>query len=161
MSGLALPHDRSLLRRYLLAGYVLMIVYASLSPFAGWQMPVAGFLEVLTSPQRPTYTAFDAIANCAAYLPLGLLLALTLHTRFRPLACVELATLAAVSLSLSMEYLQMYLPMRASASVDVLTNGLGALCGARLGAAVVYAGAVLCRGVQVIAGIAWAFLRDR
>ena len=132
MTGLALPHDRSLLRRYLLAGYVLMIAYASLSPFAGWQMPAVGFLEVLTSPQKPAYTAFDAVANWLAYLPLGLLLALTLHTRFRALPCVELATLAAALLSLAMEYLQMFLPMRASASVDVLTNGLGALCGALL-----------------------------
>ena len=35
------------------------------------------------------------------------------------------------------------------------------LSGARLAAAVFYTGAVLCSVVPVIAGIAWAFLRDR
>jgi len=132
MSGQALPHAHSLLRRYLLAGYVLLIVYASLSPFTGWQAPDSGFLEVLTSSRKPSYTAFDAIANGFAYLPLGLLLTLTLHTRFRPLQCVGGATLVALLLSLAMEYLQSYLPMRASTGMDVLANGLGALGGALL-----------------------------
>lgn len=168
MSGRALPHDRSQLRRYLLAGYALMIVYASLSPFVGWQAPSPAFLEVLTSPQSPSYTAFDAVANCLAYLPLGMLLALTLHTRFRPLQCVELATLAAVLLSLSMEYLQMYLPMRASSSVDVLTNGLGALGGALLAVWIAPQGwfmratqwriALFQRGAGVDLGLALAML---
>jgi len=45
---------------------------------------------------------------------------------------VLLATLAALVLSMFMEYLQMYLPMRASTSVDVLTNAVGALSGAAL-----------------------------
>ncbi len=124
--------DRSLLRRYLLAGYVLMIVYASLSPFAGWQASAQTVVEVLTSPLGQAYTAFDAMANWLAYLPLGMLLALNLSTRLKPLNSVWLATLAALALSLLMEYLQMYLPMRAAANVDVLNNGLGALCGSVL-----------------------------
>jgi hypothetical protein len=35
------------------------------------------------------------------------------------------------------------------------------LAGARIAAAVFYTGAVLCSVVQVVAGIAWAFLRER
>jgi hypothetical protein len=35
------------------------------------------------------------------------------------------------------------------------------LSGARMAAAVFYTGAVLCSVVQMIAGIAWAFLRPR
>jgi VanZ family protein len=132
MAALTSKPDRSLLRRYLLAGYVLMIAYASLSPFAGWQASALTFVEVLASPLSQAYTAFDAAANWLAYLPLGMLLALNLGTRFKPGQSVLLATLAALLLSIAMEYLQMYLPMRAAASVDVLTNGLGALCGAVL-----------------------------
>lgn len=132
MSDLIPQDDRSLLRRYLLAGYLLMIVYASLSPFAGWLASKATFVEVLASPLSQSYTGFDAIANWLAYLPLGMLLALNLSTRLRPLHSVLLATLAAVMLSVVMEYMQMYLPARASANVDVLTNGVGALCGAAL-----------------------------
>ncbi|GAB5604117.1 VanZ family protein [Sideroxyarcus sp. TK5] len=130
MPVLPAKDERSLLRRYLLAGYVLMIVYASLSPFAGWQAGVPTFMEVLAAPFGQAYTAFDAAANWLAYLPLGILLALNLSTRFKSVHSVTLATLAALALSMAMEFLQIYLPMRAAASVDVLTNGLGALCGA-------------------------------
>lgn len=122
--------ERSLLRRYLLAGYVLLIGYASLSPFAGWQASVASFVGVLASPPGQAYTVFDAAANWLAYVPLGMLLALNLGMRFRSGQSVLLATMAALLLSVAMEYLQMYLPMRATASVDVFANGLGALCGA-------------------------------
>ncbi|MDD2700600.1 MAG: VanZ family protein [Sideroxydans sp.] len=132
MPALLQSANRSLLRRYLLAGYVLMIVYASLSPFAGWQASGVTFVEVLASPLSQAYTAFDAVANWLAYLPLGMLLALNLIIRFKAVHSVLLATLAALVLSMVMEYLQMYLPMRAAASVDVLTNSVGALCGAVL-----------------------------
>lgn len=124
--------SRSLLRRYLLAGYLLMIVYASLSPFAGWQMSSQTLADVLAAPLGQAYTGFDAAANWLAYLPLGLLLALNLGTRMGRSHSVVVATVTAMALSASMEYLQMYLPMRAAASVDVLTNGVGALCGALL-----------------------------
>lgn len=39
--------------------------------------------------------------------------------------------------------------------------GIETLLEARIAAAVFYTGAVLCSVVQVIAGIAWAFLRER
>ncbi len=124
--------DRSLLRRYLLAGYVVMIVYASLSPFAGWEASGAGLMEVLASPLSQSYTGFDVVANWLAYVPLGILLVLNLSTRFSLVRSVLVAISAAALLSLTMEYLQMYLPMRAATLVDVLTNGVGALCGALL-----------------------------
>jgi VanZ family protein len=110
----------------------MMIVYASLSPFSGWQTPVSIYVEVLASPLHGDYTAFDAAANWLAYLPLGMLLALNLIIWFGSRQSVRLATLLAILLSIVMEYLQMYLPMRAATSVDVLTNATGALCGALL-----------------------------
>ena len=123
---------RSLLRYYLVAGYAVFIIYASLSPFVGWQEQGLDFWAVLTSPLGLTYTAFDAVSNVLAYLPFGLLLALTFRTYFGNRSSVLLATFAAMSLSVAMEYLQMYLPMRDSSNADILSNSTGALVGALL-----------------------------
>ncbi len=132
MSASSHAKPRSLLRRYLAGGYALFIVYASLSPFFGWQEQGLEFWEVLISPLALTYTGFDALSNFLAYLPFGLLLALTLRTWFGAGRSVVLATLLATGLSVAMEYLQMYLPARASSNADILSNGIGALAGALL-----------------------------
>lgn len=121
---------RTLLRGYLLGIYILLILYASLSPFSGWQEQGLEFGAVLTSPLWQTYTAFDALTNWLAYLPFGFLLKLTLRVRFQPARSLLLATLGGLLLSLSLEYLQMYLPNRISSNADVLTNGFGAFSGA-------------------------------
>ena len=123
---------RSLLRRYLAVGYAVLIVYASLAPFLGWQEQGLEFWGVLTSPIGLTYNGFDALSNLLAYFPFGLLLALTMRTYFGSWASVLLAVLLAMSLSVTMEYLQMYLPMRTSSNTDILTNSIGALGGALL-----------------------------
>jgi VanZ family protein len=128
---------RRLLRRYLVAGYAVFIVYASLAPFFGWQEQGLEFWGVLTSPIGLTYTGFDALSNLLAYFPFGLLLALTLRVYFSKGSSVLLATLLAMALSVSMEYLQMYLPMRASSNADILTNSIGALSGALVAMAIV------------------------
>jgi len=129
VTNLSTSSHRSLLRRYLLAGYVLMVVYASLSPFIGWQEQGLDYLDVLSSPFRQTYTAFDATINFLAYLPLGMLLALTLRTRVTGWRNLLVTVIVAMSLSLVLEYLQMYLPSRISSNADVLTNTLGAFVG--------------------------------
>ena len=66
---------RSLLRRYLVAGYAAFIIYASLTPFLGWQEQGLEFWAVLTAPLGLTYTGFDALSNLLAYFPFGVLLA--------------------------------------------------------------------------------------
>lgn len=123
---------RSLLRRYLVAGYAALIIYASLTPFFGWQEQGLEFWAVLTSPLGLTYSGFDALSNLLAYFPFGVLLALTFHTYFGRRRSVLLAALAAMALSFAMEYLQMYLPSRTSSNADILTNTIGALGGALL-----------------------------
>jgi VanZ family protein len=128
---------RSLLRRYLVSGYTVFIIYASLSPFVGWQEQGLDFWEVLASPFGLTYAGFDALSNLLAYLPYGLLLALTLRTHFSSSRSVWLATALAMSLSVAMEYLQLYLPNRTSSNADILTNSLGALAGALLAISIV------------------------
>lgn len=129
--------SRTSLRIYLTAGYTLFIVYASLTPFTGWQEQGLEFFAVLKSPLLQTYSWFDAVANFLAYLPLGLLLGLTLRARINALWSVVLATLAGLFLSTSMEYAQMYLPNRVSSNFDLLMNGFGMLCGALLAISIV------------------------
>jgi VanZ family protein len=123
---------RARLRTWLAAGYALFIVYASLSPFSGWRAQGMDFIEMLAVPLRLTYTAFDAGLNLLSYLPFGLLVGLALRARFGAVASVIIGLFLGVSLSASMEYLQMYLPARISSNMDLLSNSAGMLTGALL-----------------------------
>ena len=137
MSTSLLAKPRSLLRRYLVAGYALFIAYASLSPFTGWQEQGLEFWAVLTSPLGLTYTWLDALSNLLAYLPFGLLLGLTFRSHFDARRSIGLALFAALAVSCTAEYLQMYLPSRTSSNADILSNGVGALAGALLAVSIV------------------------
>ena len=116
----------------LTVGYILFIVYASLSPFSGWQEQGITFGEVLRLPWRITYNLFDALVNFVCYIPLGILLGLVLRPHLPTLLTASLAILLSAALSASMEYAQMYLPVRTSSNVDMLTNTVGAALGALL-----------------------------
>ncbi len=132
MREIPVTSSRPLLRIYLAAGYALLIVYASLSPFSGWQEQGLEFSAVLEAPLLQTYTLSDVVANLLAYIPFGLLLGLVLRARFAAGMSAILATLGGVALSAAMEYAQMYLPMRTSSNLDLLTNSIGTLAGALL-----------------------------
>ena len=121
---------RARLRALLLIGCVLFIVYASLSPFSGWRDQGLYFIDVLGAPLSLTYTPFDAALNVIAYIPLGLLASVTLRKHFGLLPSLLSGLVAGVLLSVSMEYLQMYLPTRVSSNMDILSNSSGALLGA-------------------------------
>jgi VanZ family protein len=72
---------RSPLPRLLLAVYVLLIVHASLHPFAGWQAHGGSPFEFVTAPWPRWITAFDVAANVLGYLPFGMLCVLSLRPR--------------------------------------------------------------------------------
>ena len=137
MKQSSIYHSRASLRSYLTAGYALFIVYASLSPFSGWQEQGLEFSAVLTSPLGQTYSWFDAVTNFLAYLPFGLLLGLTLRARMNGVWSVVVATVVGLFLSASMEFTQMYLPARISSNLDLLMNGLGTISGALLAVSIV------------------------
>ena len=120
------------LQRYLVAGYALFIVYASLSPFSGWQEQGLYFSDVLTAPLLQTFTWFDFILNFMSYLPFGFLLAYMLRNRWPAAYVLTAATLTGLFLSVAMEYTQMYLPARVSSNSDLLSNSSGTFCGAAL-----------------------------
>lgn len=120
---------RTHLRTYLTVGYALFLVYVSLSPFSGWQEQGLYFIDVLTAPLAQTFTWFDFTLNAFAYFPLGFLLAYLLHNRWPIPLLLLLTTLTGLSLSLAMEYTQMYLPSRVSSNADLLSNTMGTLIG--------------------------------
>lgn len=132
MKELFITETRARLRTWLTLGYALFIAYASLTPFTGWREMGLSFGDVLAAPLLQTYTAFDATVNFLSYLPLGLLLGLTLRARFGALSSVLLGLAGGMLFSASMEYLQMYLPSRISSNMDLLSNSAGALLGVLL-----------------------------
>ncbi|MCW5651854.1 MAG: VanZ family protein [Ramlibacter sp.] len=133
--------------------YVALIVYASLYPFDGWRDQGIAPWAFLPAPLPKYWTGFDVAANLAGYGPLGVLLALSAMRRggWTGVRAVTLATLAALSLSLSMEMLQSYLPSRVASNVDLALNVLGA-----------WLGAVLAWGLEKLGVIArWSRFRER
>lgn len=122
--------------------FAAVIVYASLYPFQGWRdQGIAPWL-FLAAPWPRYWTAFDVVANVLGYMPLGFLLVLAARRTRRQLPAVPLAVLLAGALSLLMESLQGYLPVRVSSNVDLGLNLLGALAGGLVAAGLERLGAL-------------------
>jgi VanZ family protein len=127
------PHGSPVARAALLA-YLLLIVYASWYPFTGWRgtgLPPFTFLNL--APPR-YWTGFDVVVNIVGYIPFGTLLVLAMYPLARGGWAVLLAALAGILVSGTMEVVQSYLPSRVPSNLDLLTNSLGCLAGAVLGA---------------------------
>jgi VanZ family protein len=109
--------------------YLLMIVYASLSPFTGWRMPPESVFAFLAQP-RPRYlTSGDIALNVVAYVPFGFLLCVLLRPRLGLWAAIAAAALGTLT-SVGMESAQMFLPLRRSSNVDLMANAAGSAIGA-------------------------------
>jgi VanZ family protein len=119
---------------YFAAAYLLVIVYASLSPFTGWATPGASPFAFLDEPWPRRTPRFDLVINVLAYAPLGLLLTLALIRFIRPSFAVVIALLCGTALSFSLETAQMYLPTRVASTIDLLLNSAGTLLGALVAA---------------------------
>jgi VanZ family protein len=143
--------------RALFLVYLLLVVYASLSPWSGWRDIGVGAFAYLSAPLPRYITAFDVIINVLGYLPLGALAVLALHPRVRGPAAALLGTLTGVLLSGAMEALQTFLPTRISSSVDLATNSAGALVGALFAAR--FASSLIDRGRLAQLRARW-FQRD-
>lgn len=112
--------------------YAGLIVYASLYPFEGWRIQGIAPWSFLWAPLPRYWTGFDVVSNVLGYAPLGFL-GCVAALRQRPRWPAVLGvTLAALALSLLMEALQMFLPMRVPSNVDLALNTLGAFAGALL-----------------------------
>jgi len=130
----AVPRARSKLPHFLATLYGLAIVYASLQPFASWMALAPGTPYFLFASWPPQWVRYDIVTNFLAYLPYGFFVALVPH-RMRPAARLAAAGAAGALLSLTMETLQMYLPMRDASVADLLWNAAGAAAGGGLAVA--------------------------
>jgi VanZ family protein len=130
----ARPRGSPVARAALLV-YLLLIIYASWFPFTGWHSSgLSPFAFLNLTPQR-YWTRFDVMVNVVGYVPLGVLLVLSLYPHVRGLWAVLLAAVAGVLVSGTMEAVQTYLPSRVPSNLDFFTNSAGCLIGALLGAA--------------------------
>jgi VanZ family protein len=120
--------------RAALLTYLLLIVYASWYPFSGWRSTGLSPLTFLNLTPQQYYTRFDVMVNIVGYAPFGALLVLAMYPAVRGVWAVLLATLGGILVAGAMETVQNYLPSRVPSNLDLLTNAVGCLAGAMLGA---------------------------
>jgi len=109
--------------------YIGLIVYASLYPFTGWRDQGITPGAFLLAPMPRYWTWFDVWINWVGYVPLGSVLALSAQRSGGGRRAVIGALVLASSLSLTMEFLQSYLPSRVASREDWLLNTGGAWMG--------------------------------
>jgi VanZ family protein len=129
------PHS-SPLARYLLAAYLLLVVYGSLYPLSGWRDQGLSPFAFLGAPPPQYFTWFDVALNVVAYLPLALLAVLALAPRVNGAAAALIATAGAIAVSALLEAAQSYLPERIASNADLAANAVGAAIGALAGIAI-------------------------
>lgn len=111
--------------RLLLLGYLAFLVYASLYPISSFRPPEESPFALIFG--KMTISRADALTNLLVYFPLGWLLAVGMPG-LGPLR----ATLLGCALSLTVEYLQAFLPGRVPSVLDWGLNSAGTLLGAEL-----------------------------
>ena len=114
---------------YLLLGYTLLILYASLSPFTGWRDPGLDMMSFVTEPLPRYVSKFDLAINALAYIPIGFLASLVLLQIVRPLPAAVLGAACGIGLSFCLEIAQGFLPGRISNNLDLIANACGTLAG--------------------------------
>lgn len=105
------------------------MVYASLYPFTGWRVQGVSPLAFLPAPLPQYWTGFDVASNLLGYAPLGFLLSLAMLRSGWGRWTWWLALGVPTMLSLGVETLQNYLPMRVPSNVDFVLNSAGAALG--------------------------------
>lgn len=116
----------------LAVSFAALVVYASLSPFTGWQWPPGlAVSELLRLPWPGYLVRFDIVANFAGYLPLGALAYFAgVRNAAPPALALAAAALAPALLSYTLEVVQQFLPGRVPSLLDWVLNSAGGLAGA-------------------------------
>lgn len=119
--------------RAALLAYLLLIVYASWFPFSGWRDSGLEPFSFLTFKMPRYWTGFDVMVNIVGYIPLGMLLVLSMYPVVRGVWAMLAGALLAALVSGGMEAVQTFLPSRVPSSLDLMTNAGGGLVGAIIG----------------------------
>lgn len=120
----------------------VLVMYASLYPFAGWRWP-SGMdgMQALVLPWPPWLGRFDAAANLLGYVPLGaLIFGAVVRGGGRTVSALAWSLLLSAALSYSVEVVQQFLPTRVPSLKDCALNLTGAALGAVLALALQTAG---------------------
>jgi len=117
-------------KRIFLMLYLLFIVYGSLFPLTGWRLSQQDIWTVWMAGWSGRVSGSDLLTNILVYIPLGFLLALNVPAKAGFAARALFSVVLGTILSITMEYLQMFLPGRTSSFLDVLLNSFSSCCGA-------------------------------
>jgi VanZ family protein len=128
----------------LLVVWVLLIVYASLFPFEGWNVPTGLSMgSALALPWPPWRDRFDECANLIGYLPFGALAcAAVIRAGREHRHGVLFAVLLAAAVSYAVEVAQSFLPVRVPSLKDTAFNVAGAALGAAMVAVLHHSGSL-------------------
>ncbi len=107
-----------------------LIAYASLYPFTEWRDQGIVPWSFLWAQLPRHWTGFDVASNLLGYIPAGFLLALAALRTGGGSRVVVQTTLVCGALSLLLESMQSYLPMRVPSTVDFALNLAGGWIGA-------------------------------
>lgn len=117
--------------------FAALVVYASLYPFGGWSGPGIGLVDLLLSPLPQYWTWFDVLANAVGYAPLGFLVTVAAwrtSSMASRSAALALGVTVCSALSLSLEWIQSFLPGRIPSNIDWALNTVGGLLGSAIAA---------------------------
>ncbi|MCX7216180.1 MAG: VanZ family protein [Burkholderiales bacterium] len=119
--------------RFGLFCYLVLVIYASCYPWAGWRNNGLAPWVYLFEGLPHYWTTFDLITNVVGYVPLGALIVFALYPRVSDRAAVLCAIASGVFLAVLLECIQSYLPSRVPSILDLITNTSGVLIGAIVG----------------------------
>ena len=113
--------------------YLVLVIYASCYPWAGWRSNGLAPWSYLFEGLPHYWTAFDLVTNVVGYVPLGALIVFALYPRLSDAAAVLCAIASGGLLAVLLECVQSYLPSRVPSILDLITNASGVLIGAIAG----------------------------
>lgn len=128
--------DNRRIAQWLLAVIAFLIVYGSLYPFSFAAVEGTGPFELLGTLSFARTTRSDIAANVLLYLPLGACLTWLFAGQLGGLVAAVAATAVAASLSLVIEFAQLYETRRVASLSDLVYNTTGAFVGAWIALAI-------------------------